>query len=75
MGILSATCIHWVYPLFGVQTDHDLITKMSTVGLIYVIGTLLFLIFQPAPYGRYSKSVFGPTINAKLGWMVHLTNY
>ena len=34
------------------------------------VPTFLSLLFVPAPYGRYTRSGFGPTLPARLGWIL-----
>lgn len=42
------------------------------VGIEFVLAavTLLLLLFVAAPYGRYERAGWGPTMPAALGWMV-----
>jgi len=34
------------------------------------VPTFLSLLFVPAPYGRYARGGFGPTVPARLGWVL-----
>jgi 3-oxo-5-alpha-steroid 4-dehydrogenase 1 len=43
---------------------------LLTAMLIAAIAVFIFLIYISAPYGRYFKSNFGPTVNGKLGWII-----
>ncbi|MGB0651467.1 MAG: DUF1295 domain-containing protein [Rhodothermales bacterium] len=34
------------------------------------VGTAVVLLFRPAPYGRHSRSDWGPTLPHRMGWIV-----
>jgi hypothetical protein len=59
-----------MHRIFGAMGDAELCSWMSTIGLIYTAFVGLYSVFQPAPYGRYAKPYFGPTVNPKVAWMV-----
>lgn len=37
---------------------------------VLAVPTFLSLLFVPAPYGRYARRGFGPTLPARLGWVL-----
>lgn len=67
---LSGTPLEVVYTIFGANGDKALCARMTNIALVYTAIVGLYSLLQPSPYGRYAKPSFGPTINAKLGWMV-----
>ncbi|ODM99565.1 3-oxo-5-alpha-steroid 4-dehydrogenase 2 [Orchesella cincta] len=70
MSSLNGTPLEWMYTVFGVSNDSQLCTKMTNIGLVYTVVVGLYSVLFPAPYGRYSSSSTGPTINAKVAWMM-----
>ena len=34
------------------------------------VASFVALLFMPAPYGRYGRSGWGPTVSARLGWLL-----
>ena len=74
MSSLSGTSLEFILRIFNVNTDEELISRMTWIGFWYTVSVGLYSFFFPAPYGRYASSKFGPTVNAKLAWMVGITN-
>jgi len=68
--LLRGTMWEFVYKAFGSAQDDNLCTWMSTVGLVYTAVVGAYSLFWPAPYGRYATPTFGPTVNAKIAWIV-----
>ena len=72
MSTLSGTRLEFILRIFGVNTDEELISRMTWIGLWYTVSVGLYSFFFPAPYGRYASPKFGPAINARLAWMVRI---
>jgi len=68
--LLEGSLFDTVYTFFGAQSDNELIYKMSCCATLGTIVTGIFTALQPAPYGKFSKSWTGPSINAKLAWLI-----
>lgn len=81
--LLQGTLFSWLYSLFGVSGDDELIYRMTLIAVIYIVVVGCFSIFMPAPYGKHSGGssqekwsihsiLFGQTltINATLTWIV-----
>lgn len=80
--ILQSTLFSWVYSLFRVSGDDELMYKMTLIAIIYIVVVGCFSIFVPAPYGKHSGQsqgkwnifsiLFGQTvtINATITWIV-----
>ncbi len=47
-----------------------LIGRLVTIELLAALLVFPVLFLVPAPYGRYRRRGFGPTMNARLGWIV-----
>lgn len=71
---LNGTPLGTLYTVFGVNGDKELCARMTTIGIVYTVVVGLYSVFKPAPYGRYAKTNYGPTVNAKIGWIVSLQN-
>lgn len=69
---LNGTPLGTLYTVFGVNGDKELCARMTTIGIVYTVVVGLYSVFKPAPYGRYAKTNYGPTVNAKIGWIVSL---
>ncbi|KAK4326421.1 hypothetical protein Pmani_003074 [Petrolisthes manimaculis] len=55
----------YLYPLFRVSNDEELITRMWYGTVIYGVLTLML---KEAPYGRYSNYSYGFGVPVKLAW-------
>lgn len=58
-----------VYNLFSVNSDEELISKMTLISICTTIIVLISGRITQAPYGRYLKTTKF-TLNAKFSWMV-----
>jgi len=59
-----------MYTAMGVSKDIPLCDWMANIGIAFTVLAGSYTIYQPAPYGRFSDSRFGPTINARLAWII-----
>lgn len=47
-----------------------LLTILLIIELVFALIAFVFLVFINAPYGRYVRKGWGPTIPARYGWMI-----
>ena len=54
--------------LFGASGYESLINRMVLAKALYAFVTFMWMLFMPAPYGRYSKPSYGFGVNVKVAW-------
>jgi len=67
---LKGTIWSSMYTAMGIHQDIPLCDWMANIGLVFTLVAGSYTIYQPAPYGRYSDSRFGPTMSTKLAWII-----
>lgn len=68
--VLHGTIFYWLYTLFGVSTDEELMYRMTLSAIIYTLFVGFASVFIPAPYGKHSSSQTRFTLNATASWIV-----
>ncbi len=66
---LQGTLFSWVYTVFGVSGDVELINRMTPVAIIYTIVVGIVSIVQPIAYGKHSDGK-AFTLSARAAWIV-----
>lgn len=68
--VLQGTLFSWVYSLFRVSGDEELMYRVTLVAIIYTLFVGFASIFIPAPYGKHSDGKSSFAINATAAWIV-----
>lgn len=68
--VLQGTLFSWLYSLFGVSADEELMYRMTLSAIIYTVAVGFASIFIPAPYGKHSTGQTRFTISATVAWIV-----
>jgi 3-oxo-5-alpha-steroid 4-dehydrogenase 1 len=54
----------------GLVMSRSLYFIVCGVWLLVAVAVAVYLFVRPAPYGRHHRPGFGPTLNAKLAWLL-----
>lgn len=67
--ILQGTLFSWVYSLFRISGDEELIQRMTVIAIVYTIIVGFVSLVKAIPYGKHlTDNTF--TMNARASWIV-----